>query len=134
MKPAYQYGVTLIELLIVIVIIAILASIALPGYQGYTIKSRRDDARQLIMLNAQRLQRCFTLEGVYNGSCSLRSNSENGYYTVTSDTDDITTNTFKLIASPVTGMSQENDSECMALTYENTGKRSATGTDPNSCW
>ena len=133
MNNKYQTGITLIELLLVVSIIGILASIAMPGFQSFFMQSRREDAHHLIMLNAQRLQRCFTLEGVYNGSCGTRSKSEQGYYELSVDSH-ITENTFTLVVSPVEGTSQENDSNCRAFMYEHTGKRSAIGADPASCW
>ena len=133
MNYKYQIGTTLMELLLVVSIIGILASIAIPGFQSFIMQSRRDDAHHLIMLNAQRLQRCFTLEGLYTGSCGTRSESERGYYKL-SDDSQITENTFTLIVSPVDGTSQKNDSNCQAFMYEHTGKRSAIGADPTSCW
>ena len=133
MNNKYQTGITLIELLLVVGIIGILASIAIPGFQSFFMQSRREDAHHLIMLNAQRLQRCFTLEGVYNGSCGTRSKSEQGYYELSGDSQ-ITENTFTLVVTPVEGTSQVNDSNCREFMYEHTGKRSAIGVDPASCW
>jgi len=48
-------GFTLIELMIVIVVVAVLAAIAIPGYQQFTLKSKRGDAMNSL-LQAQILQ------------------------------------------------------------------------------
>lgn len=130
-KTRNENGFTLIELLIAIAILALLVTLALPGYTQYVKQSRRSDAQHLLLLNASRLQRCFTLEGVYNGSCVTRNSSENGFYTLTST---VTTNSFDLAALPVSGKSQETDVQCGSLTYDHTGVKSATGTEPSRCW
>ena len=133
MNNKHSSGFTLIELLIAIAIISILVAMAVPGYTKYVKQSRRDDAKHLLMLNAQRLQRCFTLEGVYNGNCLTRQNSKGGYYAL-SKSSQFTTNTFNLTAVPVIGSSQETDGDCQTFSYDHTGRRTATGNDYDTCW
>ena len=48
-----QRGFTLIELMIVVAIVAILASIALPAYNSSVTKSRRADARVMLLRAVQ---------------------------------------------------------------------------------
>ena len=129
----HSSGFTLIELLIAIAIVSVLLSMAIPSYTDYITQSRRGDAKHLLMLNAQRLQRCFTLEGVYNGSCVTRQDSKGGYYTL-SPTSQFTANTFNLIAEPVLGSSQAKDSGCKTFLYDHTGRRTATGIIAEKCW
>lgn len=131
MKKIDNQGFTLIEILVVILIFSILSSMAVPSYQQFVQGVRRDDAQHLLLLNAQRLQRCFTLEGVYNGSCVTRPTSKNGYYSLSAN---LTRNTFELSAIPVVGSSQESDEACDSFTYDHTGWRSASGTAADDCW
>ena len=64
-KANRQYGVTLIELMIVVTIIGILAAIAYPGYQQYARRANRADAQSIMLENAQFMERWFTTCGSY---------------------------------------------------------------------
>lgn len=60
MYPRTWKGFTLIEIMIVVVIIAILAAIAYPSYQESVRKSRRADARAVLLEAAQFMERRYT--------------------------------------------------------------------------
>jgi type IV pilus assembly protein PilE len=53
-------GFTLIEIMIVVAIVAILAAIAYPSYQDSVRKSRRADARAVLLEAAQFMERQYT--------------------------------------------------------------------------
>jgi len=126
-------GFSLIELIITMAIVATLLSVAIPGYTALIERSRRDDARHLLMVNAQRLQRCFTLEGAYDTHCVTRPLSKGGFYAL-SATSRIDATTFTLVAEPRAGTSQQSDATCRTFTYDHTGRREATGASPSECW
>ncbi len=55
-----QKGFTLIELMITVAIVAILASIAYPSYKEYVAKSRRAEARSVLMAAQQWMERFYS--------------------------------------------------------------------------
>lgn len=59
MKNTLQKGFTLVELLIVIVILAILATLAYPSYERFIRKSRLENVRSELLINAQNLERFY---------------------------------------------------------------------------
>jgi|GEM_PF-1182842 len=124
-------GFTLVELIVTVATLGILASLAMPSYLAFTMQVRRGDGRALLEVNAQRLQRCFTLEGVYDAGCVLRENSAQGHYSLT---EIRTATTFALTATPVADGPQALDTACASLTYSHTGLTGASGVNPDICW
>lgn len=124
-------GFTLIELIVVLAIFGLLLAAAVPELSGYMIKAKRQDATALLSETVLRLERCFTLEGTYNGACTLKVTSEEGYYSLSATRE---VQTYTLSAVPVAGKSQSKDSGCTAFSITSTGKKSATGTFGNNCW
>ena len=59
MKNTLQKGFTLAELLIVIVILAILATLAYPSYERFIRKSRLENVRSELLINAHNLERFY---------------------------------------------------------------------------
>ena len=53
MKNTLQKGFTLVELLIVIVILAILATLSYPSYERFIRKSRLENVRSELLINAK---------------------------------------------------------------------------------
>jgi type IV pilus assembly protein PilE len=58
-------GFSLIELMVVVAIVAILAAVAYPSYQEYVARSRRADAKTVLLEDAQFMERFFTQNGTY---------------------------------------------------------------------
>lgn len=61
-------GFTLIELMVVVTIIGIIAAIAYPSYQGYVEKTRRGDAKGVLMQFASAMERHYTQNNTYKGA------------------------------------------------------------------
>ncbi len=144
-------GFTLIELMITVAIVGILASIAYPSYQDSVMKSRRADAKGILLGLANSMERHFTVNnnsycdaGGTGGTstCGTATNDTGtpsvpvggtSYYTVTISA--ATANTYTLNSAP-TGV-QAND-KCGTLTLTNTGVKGvtgqATGVTAADCW
>jgi type IV pilus assembly protein PilE len=124
--------------MIVVVIIGILLAIALPSYQGYTLRSHRADAHASLVDIAARQERFVAQNNTYTTEISANTGlgigsttSREGYYNMTvSACGGGTIATCYVVTATATG-SQVNDTACVAITYDSTGERSGTTAD---CW
>lgn len=144
-------GFTLIELGIVVAIVAVLAAIAYPSYQETVRKTRRADARSVLLQAAQWMERFYSDNFRYDQnragvsvnnaaqfpSSGLTQTPIEGttkYYNITVAA--VAATTFTLNATPITGTDQPND-KCKTLTLTNAGVRGVTGgptLTADECW
>ena len=137
--PAASRGATLLELVITLAIVGLLVTIAQFTWQIHSMRIRRSDATNgLLMLAAA--QEAFYLEaGRYASSVrdsppiglGMRG-TENGWYrlrVLSAGTDGYTA-----IATPAPGSPQERDRSCQRFVLDHRGRRDATPGELASCW
>ena len=123
-------GFSLIELMVVVAIVAILAAIAYPSYRSQVEKTRRADAKAVLMQAAQYMERAYTENGCYDknpcGTGTATSLPYNkspidgaaNYYTIA--LTGVTSSTFTITASATTGGPEAGAG---SLDIDNTGQR-----------
>ncbi len=128
-------GFTLIELMVAVAIVGILAAVAYPSYQQYVSKSRRSEAKSLLLDAAAREEqyfmdnRAYTTTMTSSGLGYSSTSSEHGYYTLSAA---ITATTFTLTA---TAQGSQADDACGNFTLTNDGTKDVTGSaDASTCW
>lgn len=131
----------MIELMMVVAVIAIIAVIAYPSYQQYGYKSRRADAKALLLNAAIQQEKWRTSNSTYtNDPANIGGAvSPDGYYTLTVPV--ATGTTYVLRAAPSGGSVQNNDSACPFFTLNQDGQHAGNdntlGTaddDKANCW
>jgi type IV pilus assembly protein PilE len=146
--PRRLAGFTLIEMLVTIVIGAILLSIAVPGYRNQIRKSRRTDARTALLDIAAREERLFTTTNTYSSTPSAIGYGAtpdrfpvvvgNGYYQVNAVAGAGPPPAFTLVATPIAGQGQDQDTDCASFTVDQTGNQSAADSSnadsTATCW
>lgn len=139
-------GFTLIEVMITIAIVAMLAAVALPSYRSYVQRSNRTDARNTLLAAAQRMEQNYNLSGRYdqlqNGTAvndamlttwGLDRSPVSGakLYTIAFDTATPTQVAYVLVATPVAGTAQADDT-CGVLRLTERNLKAAMGENPNT--
>lgn len=144
-------GFTLIELMVVVAIVAILAAIALPSYSRYVTRTNRAAAKACLSQYASYMERYYATNLSYakdNGAtpaanvaigspspmaldCATAAQTGNNYrYGVAVPT----ATTYTLTATPI-GAQLARDTQCGALTLDQIGTRTSSGTDTLAqCW
>lgn len=124
-------GYALIKLIVGVAIISTLWQFALPAYNQYMMEKRRGDGHSLLLENEYLLEQCLIMSGEPYNACSLRVDSNQGFYTLLALN---THNTYTISAIPTSKKGQNHDAECQALTINHKQVKSATGTNPEVCW
>jgi type IV pilus assembly protein PilE len=135
----------MIELMVVVAIIAILAALAVPNYTRYAQRTRRVEARDMLMRIAAAQERYYTNFNRYAGNLTAAApaglgfasaNSERGYYTAAIVVPGgASPQTYTLTAAPVAGTPQANDT-CGTIRITNAGVKDQTGSNTanGKCW
>lgn len=116
-----------------VAIIGIIAAIAIPNYLDYVQNTRRTDARVLLAEAAGEQFRYYSGFNTYAPSMTVlgysadATETEEGLYTVSVDSADA--NSFELVATPVAGEPQANDTDCLELRIDSSGLKT-----PADCW
>lgn len=144
-----MYGVTLIELMVVVVILSIVAAFGVPGYRQYMMRANRTDATTAMLRIAAAQERWFIANGQYATTAAELNNappaglgftgSERGYYNVNvGPAPGGPAVGYTVIVTPVPGERQADDAQCQAFSINERGQRAALdsgGVDATeNCW
>jgi type IV pilus assembly protein PilE len=133
-------GVTLLELMAVVMVIGILGIIALPSYRQYVMRAQRTEAKSALLRLQTNQERFYLANRIYGGMANLAAlgfptgQTENGSYALTIAGENATT--YTATATPVAGarIDMTLDAMCTSLSITAQGVKTATGTDPTTCW
>jgi type IV pilus assembly protein PilE len=140
-RRRFAKGFTLLELMTVVAIVAILATIVYPNYTRSVRKSRRTEAKTVLLDLAGREERRFSTMSSYSTKPSDLQydvspqtdaspfNLKSGFYKI-----EITNSSTTAFTIKATGINaQAADTDCTSFTVDNTGKQDSTGSSA-TCW
>jgi type IV pilus assembly protein PilE len=136
-------GVTLLELMAVVVVIGILGMIALPSYRQYVMRAQRTDAKTALLQLQTNQERFYLANRRYGTVAELVAAnllnagglSERGSYQLAIASANFA-DTYTATAAPVAGGNPDmtQDAMCTSFSLTAQGVKTATGTNPTSCW
>ena len=150
-KAHWVSGFTLVELMIVVLVITILTVIAVPSYTSQVRKSRRTEAKSMLLDLAAREERYMATNGVYTSSATALGFSSfpqltaSNYYSIAAPNTTLATlSSATAAAIPATYTLQANtngtqvkDTECATFTLTSAGVQTSVnsgGTATTDCW
>jgi len=114
--PKRNYGLTLIELVVVITIVGLLAVIGFPAYKTYLMEGRRNDGIVALRKNQLLVESYLHQNNVTptTSQVTFITTSPAGFYTIAYT--QVSSSRYQLVATAVSTLSQNNDTGCTVLT------------------
>lgn len=151
-----QQGLTLIEVIVTVAIIGILAAIAIPSYEHYTTKTKRDGGKTSVQRVRGLLEQYYVNNKSYTDDLTalgfsnsplnvdktgeeVAAGSANTVYQVSVNTKAAGTLTYcascnyEIVATPKNTQAT-NDTDCKILWFGSLGNKGATGSKGTACW
>ena len=131
-------GFTLIELMIVVAIIGVLTAVLYPSYDYFIMKGNRSEAKSALNEVAATQEQYYLDVKTYAATMALLvlpTTTADGNYTIAIDAATAAcpiVNCYSLTATPVGR--QLDDVDCLNLSIDSRGLRSATGHLSTECW
>lgn len=142
-----MYGVTLIELMVVMVVLAIVMGFGVPGYQQYVMRANRADATTALLRMATAQERFFITNGAYATEAQRVAappaglgfpGTERGFYALAIANPGGPAVGYTVTATAVAGERQADDVDCQSFTTNERGQRTAAdgggGDTTDTCW
>jgi len=128
------WGVSLIELMVVLVILGIIAGFAYPSYQDQVRKSRRASAQTALMDASARQEQFFLDNKSYTttivaGGLNMQATTEGGYYTISVDAPTAACPINGCYSLTATRQGDQTADSCGDLTLSSDGNNGPAG-----CW
>ena len=142
-----QYGVTLLELMIVVAIVAIISAVAFPSYMQYVVSTKRTVATSALLQIADRQQQFFMDNKQFTNDLTnlgFAANplvlADDGNSVAAADADavysislsNVAVTTYTITAAPLHGQASR-DTDCASLTLNQAGARGNSG-GGGDCW
>ena len=144
--PQSKQGFTLIELMITVAVVGIITAIALPSYSEYVRRSRRSDARVVLLQSAQFMERFLTENDRYDlrrdgvtpvalPSTISPSGTSGSQVMYNISVSAVTRTSYTLQAVPVVGNAMDGD-VCGSYIIDNLGVKSNANNSRTTidCW